>query len=277
MRDLTEVEADAADFSAVMSMGEPRLGKPRLRPDTTAGAVVRSRKDHGARPATTAGTAPATSANTPKAPANAPRPTSFYRARGKRLLDLAFVMLTLPFTVPLLLLGAIMIARGGGRIIYVQERVGQHGRTFKMLKFRTMVANAEEKLEACLAADPAMRAEWDRCQKLKNDPRITRAGMFLRRSSLDELPQILNVLRGDMSIVGPRPMMPDQVEKYGDTAPYMAHRPGLTGVWQVMERNESDFDSRSRADIEYDRTCSARVDMGLIFKTVGVVVKGTGY
>ncbi|WP_425050782.1 sugar transferase [Psychromarinibacter sp. S121] len=277
MRDLTGVEADLADYSAVMSMGEPRLGQPRLRPDTTAGGYIRSQGSAAGASVPTSLPSRGASANTPVAPTKTSRPTSFYRARGKRLLDIAFVLLTLPFTLPLLMMGALMVARGGGRIIYVQDRVGQGGKIFRMVKFRTMVADADERLEACLEADPEMRAEWDRTQKLKNDPRITRYGKFLRRVSLDELPQLLNVLRGDMSIVGPRPMMPHQVEQYGDTGPYMAHRPGLTGVWQVMERNESDFTSRALADREYDMTCSAATDLRLIFRTVGVVLQGTGY
>lgn len=204
-------------------------------------------------------------------------PAKGYRDRGKRLFDVALVVLTLPFTLPLILLPALVLACLGHGAFYVQRRLGRDGRGFYMVKLRTMVPDADRMLQDCLDRDPALRREWDRTQKLKHDPRITRLGRFLRRSSLDELPQIWHVLTGEMSLVGPRPMMPHQLELYGDPRAYAALRPGITGLWQVMERNEADFASRARADREYDRVCSFPTDLKLIARTVGVVFRGTGY
>ena len=139
-----------------------------------------------------------------------------------------------------------------------------------------MVHNADASLEMHLAADPAARAEWDLTQKLKNDPRITRFGRILRKSSLDELPQLWNVFRGDMSLVGPRPMMPSQSSLYPGQA-YYRLRPGITGMWQVSARNESSFAERAGFDADYDNTISFKTDMGLLWATVRVVLRGTGH
>jgi lipopolysaccharide/colanic/teichoic acid biosynthesis glycosyltransferase len=133
-----------------------------------------------------------------------------YRRGAKRLLDLVLCLMAAPFVCLLVAILALVVAREGGQPFYSQLRVGRGGRLYRMWKLRTMVRDADARLEACLADDAAARAEWGMTQKLKNDPRITRAGQFLRRVSLDELPQLWNVLRGDMSLVGPRPMMPDQ-------------------------------------------------------------------
>ena len=128
-----------------------------------------------------------------------------------------------------------------------------------------------------LDADPQLRAEWDSTQKLKNDPRITSVGRFLRVTSLDELPQIWNVLKGEMSLVGPRPMMPDQLQMYGAPDAYFALRPGITGKWQVSARNESGFDARQTLDRDYLARLSFREDAKILRRTVGVVWRGTGY
>ncbi len=200
-----------------------------------------------------------------------------YRDRGKRVLDVAIVLLTLPVTLPLIVLGMLLLAFEGRQILFRQTRLGLGGKEFTMLKLRTMVPGADALLEQYLKADPAMRDEWETTQKLKKDPRITPLGRFLRRSSMDELPQIWHVLTGEMSLVGPRPMMPHQMDLYGDPAPYVAMRPGITGQWQVMERNESDFASRARADRTYEQTCTLRTDLRIILRTVGVVFRGTGY
>jgi lipopolysaccharide/colanic/teichoic acid biosynthesis glycosyltransferase len=132
-------------------------------------------------------------------------------------------------------------------------------------------------LESYLAADPAMREEWDRTQKLKNDPRITRVGNFLRKTSLDELPQFLNVFRGEMSVVGPRPMLPEQLPLYDNPAPYFDMRPGITGQWQVSDRNENSFAHRSTVDAAYHDSLSLALDLRILVRTVGVVLRRTGY
>jgi lipopolysaccharide/colanic/teichoic acid biosynthesis glycosyltransferase len=141
---------------------------------------------------------------------------------------------------------------------------------------RSMVVDADARLADHLAADPAARAEWDATQKLKNDPRITRVGRVLRKCSIDELPQLWNVVTGDMSLVGPRPMMPQQQALYPGRA-YFALRPGITGPWQVSKRNESTFAERAVFDEAYQRNLSFTTDLGLLMATVRVVLRGTGY
>jgi lipopolysaccharide/colanic/teichoic acid biosynthesis glycosyltransferase len=203
--------------------------------------------------------------------------SGWYRAWGKRTLDIVLVLLALPVVLPVLLACIAALWLEGGSPFYRQARVGRNGAEFSILKLRSMVKNAESRLQDLLAQDPVLRAEWNETQKLKSDPRITRVGAFLRASSLDELPQLWNVLKGEMSLVGPRPMMPDQVSIYGDPTHYNALTPGLTGVWQVSSRNESSFAYRATIDATYRKTLSFRQDVELIFKTVGVVLRGTGY
>ena len=200
---------------------------------------------------------------------------AFYRVIAKRALDIGLVLAaSLPV---LLVIGglALIVLLQGGRPFYVQERVGYGGRIYKMLKLRTMVPHADEVLETHLATDPLARAEWDLSQKLKDDPRITRFGRFLRKSSLDELPQLWNVLTGDMSLVGPRPMMPEQKILYPGQA-YYRLRPGITGPWQVSDRHQSAFSDRARFDTQYERDLSLGHDLGLLMATVRVVLRGTG-
>ena len=145
-----------------------------------------------------------------------------------------------------------------------------------MVKLRSMVPDAEAQLQAYLEQNPQAREEWNRTQKLKSDPRITRVGRFLRRSSLDELPQLWNVLKGDMSLIGPRPMMIDQVKLYPGDA-YFSLRPGITGPWQVSERNETEFADRARFDSGYLKELSFRTDLNILVRTFGVVMRCTGY
>ena len=199
-----------------------------------------------------------------------------YRSVFKRVFDIILVVLTAPIVVVTVGILALFIALDGSNPFYFQDRVGRGGRNFRMWKLRSMVPGAEEKLETHLEADPEARAEWDSAQKLKSDPRITRFGRVLRKSSLDELPQLLNVLVGDMSLVGPRPMMPNQRGLYPGTA-YYRLRPGITGPWQVSERNESSFADRAYFDHEYDRNLSLGTDIRLLASTVRVVLKATGY
>ena len=199
-----------------------------------------------------------------------------YRDGAKRLIDLVLVVLSLPLVLPLVLLLAGIVALDGGKPLYCQNRVGKNGRTYTMWKLRSMVQCADEKLASHLAQDPEARAEWDSTQKLKDDPRITRFGRFLRKSSFDELPQLFNVLAGDMSLVGPRPMLPEQEKLYPGTA-YFELRPGITGKWQISDRNESAFAARAKFDTEYYQELSLVTDLRIIASTFRVVLRGTGY
>ncbi|MCT4554903.1 MAG: sugar transferase [Pelagimonas sp.] len=198
-----------------------------------------------------------------------------YRDHAKRIMDVALVLLVaLPVLLALLPIMA-LIALDGASPLYFQKRVGRNGRIFYMWKLRSMVVNADQMLESYLAANPAARAEWNRDQKLKNDPRITPVGRFIRKTSLDELPQLWNVLRGDMSLVGPRPMMVNQQSLYPGTA-YYALRPGITGFWQTSVRNESSFAERAGFDTDYLRQLSFGTDLAVMLRTVKVVLNGTG-
>jgi len=199
-----------------------------------------------------------------------------YRNGVKRTLDVLVVALALPVVVPLIAVLAALVAQDGGRPFYSQLRVGRGGKAFRMWKLRSMVADADALMTQHLAAEPAARAEWDSTQKLRNDPRITRFGHFLRRSSLDELPQLLNVLLGEMSLVGPRPMMTSQQGLYPGEA-YYALRPGITGYWQTAGRNATTFEARAGFDTAYEADLSLGTDIKVLVRTVGVVVNATGY
>lgn len=201
---------------------------------------------------------------------------SLYRDFGKRALDVALVLVTLPASVTIIAIAAFALLFEGGNPFYRQVRLGLNGKRISILKLRTMVRNADAMLEDVLARDPALREEWNSSQKLKKDPRITKVGAFLRSTSLDELPQIWNVLCGDMSLVGPRPMMPEQLPLYGDPRHYFALRPGITGLWQVTKRNESPFVYRVETDATYDMSVSLPMDATLLFKTISVVFQRTG-
>jgi lipopolysaccharide/colanic/teichoic acid biosynthesis glycosyltransferase len=203
------------------------------------------------------------------------RRDSIYRTYAKRTLDILLVLAGAPFVVPLVLVLAILIALDGGRPFYRQDRVGKGGRVYRMWKLRSMEVDADQRLSAYLCSNPEARAEWDHTQKLRRDPRITRLGRLLRRTSLDELPQLWNVLVGDMSLVGPRPMMPSQSVLYPGDA-YFALRPGITGLWQVSARNESGFAARASYDSEYERTLSFATDLRILAATFRAVTRGTG-
>lgn len=198
-----------------------------------------------------------------------------YARFGKRALDVILVLLSAPIVGPVILLLALLVRSDGGPALYGQKRVGRDGNLFTLWKLRSMAIDADAALEGYLNANPEARAEWDRTQKLRHDPRITRHGHTLRRSSLDELPQLWNVLMGDMSIVGPRPFLPEQQEMYPGSA-YYAMRPGLTCFWQTGDRNDSSFAARAIDDARYAREMSMVVDVTLIKKTVGVVMRQTG-
>lgn len=204
-----------------------------------------------------------------------PNWNGFYRSGFKRVLDVVAVLAAAPIVLPVILLLALLVSLDGHSPIYRQERLGRGGRKFLLWKLRTMVPDADARLNQHLLEHPEARREWDAFQKLANDPRITPMGGFLRRSSLDELPQLWNVLRGDMSLVGPRPMMPQQRALYPGHAYFML-RPGLTGLWQVSERNGSTFAERADYDADYERSLSLATDVRVLAETVGVVLRGTG-
>jgi len=205
-----------------------------------------------------------------------PRRKGAYRAFFKRALDVTAIVLAAPLVVPLVAGLAIAVARDGGSPFYTQQRIGKGGRAFKMWKLRSMVTDADARMEGYLASNPEARREWDETQKLKNDPRITRVGRILRRASLDELPQLWNVLTGDMSLVGPRPMMLNQQDLYPGNA-YYALRPGITGYWQTAGRNRTTFEARAEFDAIYERDLSLTTDLQILSRTVGVVMNCTGY
>jgi exopolysaccharide production protein ExoY len=199
-----------------------------------------------------------------------------YRAGLKRVFDLTIVLTASVFVIPVIGVLALIIALNGGKPFYKQLRVGRGGRIYTMWKLRSMRLDSDSQLESYLVADAEARVEWDSTQKLKNDPRITRFGRLLRKSSLDELPQLWNVFVGDMSLVGPRPILPEQQALYTGKA-YYRLRPGITGNWQVSERNQSAFADRAEFDTQYEKTLSFKTDVSLLASTVWVVLRGTGY
>lgn len=206
------------------------------------------------------------------------RKNGFYRTGGKIIFDWLLVLASLPVVIPLVGILAILGALDGAGPFYRQRRVGRNGKIFQMLKLRTMVPDAEHILQKYLDQNPEARHEWDRDQKLRNDPRITRLGCFLRKASIDELPQLWNVLRGEMSLIGPRPMMVDQQALYPNPgAAYYRLRPGITGLWQVSDRNESSFADRAEFDGSYYNDLSLKTDLSIFARTIGVVLRATGY
>ncbi len=200
-----------------------------------------------------------------------------YRRYLKRVLDLALVLLLVGPCA--LVIGALAMAvrRDGGPVFFGHQRVGQDGRLFRCWKLRTMVPNAEEVLQAHLAENPIAAREWAADVKLRADPRITRLGRFLRATSLDELPQLWNVALGEMSLVGPRPVTPSELDRYkGQEHSYLALKPGITGLWQVSGRNGIDYTERVRLDVQYFASCSFSQDMKILFRTFGAVLRRTG-
>jgi len=186
------------------------------------------------------------------------------------------LMLLVLLALPLVYL-AWQIRRDGGPAIFAHTRVGQYGREFACFKFRTMCMDAEEQLRILLASDPAVRDEWERDFKLRNDPRITKIGQFLRKTSLDELPQIFNVIRGEMSLVGPRPVIQAELAQYKEDVDYfLMVRPGITGLWQVSGRNELAYDTRVYLDTWYVKNWSLWYDIAILFKTIKVVLERKG-
>jgi exopolysaccharide production protein ExoY len=199
------------------------------------------------------------------------------RASAKRILDVGgAVLLGLVFS-PLIVIVALLLRWEGGPIIYRHRRVGRDGKMFECLKFRSMVPNAERVLRDVLEEHPEMKAEWVRDHKLRCDPRVTSLGRFLRRTSLDELPQLWNVLRGEMSLVGPRPIVREELMRYGRCLPvYLSAKPGITGLWQVTGRNNTDYRRRVALDVYYVRKQGLLLDLYILLKTPRVVLGGGG-
>lgn len=193
----------------------------------------------------------------------------------KRTIDILGSTMGLLLLSPILVAIALSIAFDSpGRVFYRQKRLGKNGKVFTLLKFRTMHLNADRVLQAELARDPELKREWDQYQKLRNDPRITSVGKYLRRFSLDELTQLWNVARGEMSLVGPRPIMVNQRELYGQTiSEYEQVRPGITGLWQVSGRNGTSFARRAELDDEYIQRWSVWLDIFILLKTARVVFR----
>jgi exopolysaccharide production protein ExoY len=206
-------------------------------------------------------------------------PAVIYVRSLKRGIDIVIALLALPILIPMIAVFCLIIRRDGAPGLYGQERIGRYGQPFTCWKLRTMVPNAEQVLGAMCAQDPKIAREWNTRQKLANDPRITGFGAFLRASSFDELPQIWNVLVGDMSFVGPRPFMANQEAAYlaaGGSA-YFRMRPGITGPWQVEGRGTTRFSDRVAYDAAYYDQISLGYDLSLIFRTVPVVCRKTGH
>jgi exopolysaccharide production protein ExoY len=207
--------------------------------------------------------------------ASAPRSRG---GRACRAFDVAVSALAILFTAPLLIAVAVAVwLADGGPAVFGHQRIGLGGRPFRCLKFRSMVVDADERLARLLADDPVARQEWERDHKLRKDPRITPLGEFLRKSSLDELPQLFNVLRGEMSIVGPRPVVAAEAARYGARfASYCVVRPGITGLWQISGRSDVSYRRRVAMDAVYARNKSLRWDLKIVILTVPAVVFARG-
>jgi undecaprenyl-phosphate galactose phosphotransferase len=196
---------------------------------------------------------------------------------AKRVLDVAGALLALALFGPLMIVICAVLIMSGGGPIFAQNRVGRNGQLFRCYKFRSMVKDSNRILTDYLDRNPDAREEWYRSFKLLRDPRITWFGMCLRRTSMDELPQLFNVLKGEMSLVGPRPIVPGEIERYSDKiAAYYRCRPGMTGLWQVSGRNLVAYDRRVRLDAIYARKQCLWLDLTILFRTVRVVISGAG-
>jgi lipopolysaccharide/colanic/teichoic acid biosynthesis glycosyltransferase len=192
----------------------------------------------------------------------------------KRIFDVSFSLTVLIVFAPCyLLLAALIALTSDGPIFYVQERVGKNFQPFGCIKFRTMVEDADRQIAALLAASPELEAEFEANFKLKQDPRITAVGHFLRVTSLDEFPQFWNVLMGDMSVVGPRPLVPEELPRYGAAIEkVLTIRPGITGLWQVSGRNDIPYPQRVRMDSFYAGSRNLALDFIIVIRTIGVIL-----
>lgn len=201
-----------------------------------------------------------------------------YAEAADRALDLLVATCALLLFAPIMALAAIAVfLEGCGPVIFRHSRIGRYGRPFSVMKFRSMCVDGDQVLREHLENNPSAHAEWAATHKLKADPRVSCLGVFLRKSSVDELPQLFNVLRGEMSIVGPRPIVEREIEKYGNFFPaYCSVRPGITGVWQVSGRNDISYQRRVEMDALYARRKSVALDLSLMFATVPAVLLRRG-
>ncbi len=198
-------------------------------------------------------------------------------SRAKRVFDLLSAVIALAFVAPLMLILCALVSLDGGPAMFAHRRIGEGGRAFHCLKFRSMHTDAAARLHQILLHDPVARAEWEKDHKLRHDPRITPLGRFLRASSLDELPQLFNIIRGEMSVVGPRPIVEAEVVRYGARIEsYRRMRPGLTGLWQVSGRSQVDYRRRVAMDVLYSRRSSFLLDMKIVAMTVPAVLLSRG-
>lgn len=195
----------------------------------------------------------------------------------KRTIDVVTSLLLMIVLSPGLALIAFLVRLDGGPIFFKQQRVGLRGELFRMWKFRSMVPNADQQLQLLLEKDEATREEWEVWRKFKNDPRNTRLGVWLRRLSIDELPQLWNVLKGDMSLVGPRPILPNEIELWGKAIEqYQEVRPGITGLWQVSGRSRLSYEERIHLDLRYVVNRSWVLDTVIVIRTIKVVFMSIG-
>ncbi len=202
---------------------------------------------------------------------------AYLTSRRKRALDIIGALLLIAVLSPVIVGTFLCLLVTGGRPVYGQPRVGRKGKVFRCWKFRSMVVHADRALARILATDAQRASEWKATHKLKDDPRVTRVGRFIRRTSIDELPQLFNVLMGDMSLVGPRPVTQPELNRYGSAVThYLAAPPGVTGLWQVSGRSNTSYDYRVSRDVAYYEMASLRADLGILMRTVSVVVRGSG-
>ncbi len=197
---------------------------------------------------------------------------------AKRFMDISLIVIGGTLILPFLLLTALVVKLSSpGPVLYKQKRLSKNGKHFYAYKFRSMFIDADLQLKKLLESNPEMRAEWEKNHKLQNDPRITGLGKILRRTSLDEFPQLINILKGEMSLVGPRPIVDDEIEKYGDDYERVfSIKPGLTGFWQISGRSDTNYRDRVAYDIYYLQNWSVWLDLWIIFMTFGSVIKGKG-
>lgn len=189
----------------------------------------------------------------------------------KRLFDIIFSVMILILTAPMMVLIALMVRFSSkGKIVYAHERVGRGGKSFRCFKFRTMYADADSRLKDILESCPQLKQEWEQTHKLKNDPRVTKIGKFLRKTSLDEFPQFWNVLKGDLSVVGPRPVVHHEITKHlgPKASKILSIRPGLTGLWQISGRSDVSYANRIKMDEQYVDSHSILLDLKIIAKTI---------
>ncbi len=196
----------------------------------------------------------------------------------KRLIDLFLIFISLPIVLPVMIILSILVKMTSkGPVFYGHKRVGKNGKEIKCWKFRSMYNNSQEMLEKILATDPIRKAEWEKDRKFVDDPRVTNFGKFLRKTSLDELPQLFNILIGQMSFVGPRPVTKSEIEKYGESANFvLSVTPGLSGMWQISGRSDTGYEERINLDTYYIQNWSVWLDIWIIIKTVWVVIRGKG-